>query len=245
VLAGQRKERKENTYIDALMRNAGGRGCIFLLRVEQQRHELVDRRQWDVATVVAGKQGLALEVEEEDSRRHRRLEGTDAFGGCRHVRWLMARSRPAVFEIPPSTARSPRRALSSFGRFPWHRTPRPPCFADLYRFVVAGYSPPLGYRTPPWPSLYWPFDPAPNTPQYLYYGVGKHHPSAHPLTKDIWRFTLYWTFVIFGGVFFVAGMWAWSVYPFKTKWAILIPFVYVVSGIFIALISGTIVGTVH
>jgi hypothetical protein len=67
-------------------------------------------------------------------------------------------------------------------------------------------------------------------------------PPTPSLTEDIWRFTLYWTFVIFGGVFLAAGLWAWSVYTFKTRWAILIPVLYVMSGIFIALISGTIVG---
>ena len=62
------------------------------------------------------------------------------------------------------------------------------------------------------------------------------------LTEDIWRFTLFWTFAIFGVVFLVAGLWAWSVYFLKTKWAVLIPILYVVSGEFIALVSGTIVG---
>jgi hypothetical protein len=60
--------------------------------------------------------------------------------------------------------------------------------------------------------------------------------------KDIWQFTLFWTFTIFGVVFLAAGLWAWSVYFFKTKWAVLIPVIYVLSGEFIALVSGTIVG---
>lgn len=59
---------------------------------------------------------------------------------------------------------------------------------------------------------------------------------------DIWKFTLFWTFTIFGTVFLAAGLWAWSVYFVKTKWAILIPVIYVLSGEFIALVSGTIVG---
>jgi hypothetical protein len=61
-------------YIDTLMRNARGRSCIVLLCIKQQRHEFLDGRQGDVATVVAGKQRLALEVEEEDSRGHRGSE---------------------------------------------------------------------------------------------------------------------------------------------------------------------------
>ena len=63
------------------MRNAGCRGCILLLSVKQKRHELVNSRHWEVATVVAGKKGLALEVEEEDSRGHRNLKAAMvAFG---------------------------------------------------------------------------------------------------------------------------------------------------------------------
>jgi hypothetical protein len=62
------------------------------------------------------------------------------------------------------------------------------------------------------------------------------------LSVDIWLFTLFWTFAIFGVVFLAAGLWAWSVYFLKTNWAVLIPILYVVSGEFIALVSGTIVG---
>jgi hypothetical protein len=73
------------------------------------------------------------------------------------------------------------------------------------------------------------------TPQVI------HHPIL--INVDIWKFTIFWTFTIFGVVFLAAGLWAWSVYFFKTKWAVLIPVIYLVSGEFIALISGTIVGT--
>lgn len=111
-----------------------------------------------------------------------------------------------------------------------------------HRLEGNGFSPPLGYRTPNWPSLYWPFDAGPNVAQYLYYATGSHHPSSL-LTPDIWKFTLLWTCMIFGVVFLAAGLWAWSVYFLKTKWAVLIPVIYVLSGEFIALVSGTIVGT--
>src|SRR5271154_4853736 len=62
------------------------------------------------------------------------------------------------------------------------------------------------------------------------------------LILDIWRFTLYWTFAIFGSVFLVAGLWAGSVLILKTKWAILVPLVYCFLGTLVALITGTIVG---
>jgi hypothetical protein len=70
-------------------------------------------------------------------------------------------------------------------------------------------------------------------------------PFLTVLTKDIWAFTLFWTFTIFGAVFLAAGLWAWSVYFFKTKWAVMIPVIYVVTGEFIALVSGTIVGMIE
>jgi hypothetical protein len=66
--------------------------------------------------------------------------------------------------------------------------------------------------------------------------------TKRQLRVDIWKFTLFWTFTIFGVVFLAAGLWAWSVYFLKTRWAVLIPILYVVSGEFIALVSGTIVG---
>jgi hypothetical protein len=56
--------------------------------------------------------------------------------------------------------------------------------ANRGSFLVSGYSPPLGYRTPPWPSLYWPFDASSNTPQYLYYGIGKSQFSSKPPQSD-------------------------------------------------------------
>lgn len=112
---------------------------------------------------------------------------------------------------------------------------------DCCRLEGNGFSPPLGYRTPSWPSLYWPFGAPPNVPQYLYYATGIPW-NRRQLSVDIWLFTLFWTFAIFGVVFLVAGLWAWSVYFLKTKWAVLIPILYVVSGEFIALVSGTIVG---
>lgn len=47
---------------------------------------------------------------------------------------------------------------------------------------------PLDYVTPDFPSLYWPFDVKPGAAQYLYF------------TKDIWRFTLFWTLMFYGVV---------------------------------------------
>jgi Putative transmembrane protein 170 len=71
----------------------------------------------------------------------------------------------------------------------------------------------------------------------------RSHSRTQNANPDIWKFTLFWTFTIFGTVFLGAGLWAWSVYFFQTKWALLIPLIYVLFGEFIALISGTIVGS--
>lgn len=47
---------------------------------------------------------------------------------------------------------------------------------------------PLDYVTPPFPSLYWPFEVKPGAANYLYF------------TKDIWRFTLFWTLIFYAGL---------------------------------------------
>lgn len=47
---------------------------------------------------------------------------------------------------------------------------------------------PLDYVTPEFPSLYWPFEVKPGAANYLYF------------TYDIWRFTLFWTLIIYAGL---------------------------------------------
>ncbi|KAI1007760.1 hypothetical protein K3495_g469 [Podosphaera aphanis] len=53
---------------------------------------------------------------------------------------------------------------------------------------------PLDYTTPPWPSLYWPFDEKSRIPYYLYY------------THDIWRYTLFWTLIMYAGTHSIVAM---------------------------------------
>jgi hypothetical protein len=76
VLGRGREGKERGCYIDALVRNARWRCGIFLFCIKEQGHEFVNCRHGDVATVVAGKQSLALEVEEEDSRGHGMFGGT-------------------------------------------------------------------------------------------------------------------------------------------------------------------------
>jgi hypothetical protein len=54
-----------------------------------------------------------------------------------------------------------------------------------------------GYRTPPFPSLYWLIGPPDIVkPAYLY-----HH-------KDIWRFTLFWTLIFLEAAHLLVGTYA-------------------------------------
>lgn len=114
---------------------------------------------------------------------------------------------------------------------------------------------PLDYTHPSFPSLYWPFSPLPDAPQYLYY------------QSDIWRFTLYWTLITYAGVHLSASLWAVlmqlrSVLATKTKplgepnkirqtlvWVWIIPVVYLfvagVEAVFAGSVVGLILGAVY
>jgi hypothetical protein len=61
---------------------------------------------------------------------------------------------------------------------------------------ILSNTPPLDYTVPGFPSLYWPIQPSPGEASFLYY------------SHDIWRFTFYWTLIIFLSFHFVASMWA-------------------------------------
>jgi len=63
---------------------------------------------------------------------------------------------------------------------------------------MSAYSgtPPLSYVTPSFPSLYWPIRPGPGEAKFLYY------------IHDVWKFTLYWTFITTGGAHLIVALWA-------------------------------------
>jgi len=95
---------------------------------------------------------------------------------------------------------------------------------------------PLDYATPSFPSLYWPYKAKAGVANYLYYA------------RDIWRFTLLWTLIIFAlfhvvvAVFAVymqlgKGMSAW-------KYVWLIPLVYALVAGVEALLAGSFVGLI-
>ena len=109
---------------------------------------------------------------------------------------------------------------------------------------------PHNYVAPHWPSLYWPVRATPGTPAYLYY------------TTDIWRFTLYWTLLMYGAVHVFAAAWAVlmqlrSAFTLRHKdyaastsvkqtlgWVWIVPVIYCVVGGIEALLAGSVVGLV-
>lgn len=89
---------------------------------------------------------------------------------------------------------------------------------------------PINYQTPGFPSLY---DPLPS-----------HHKEAYYLyyTKDIWRFTLFWTLIFYGATHLtVAGC---ASLTHCRNWSViwLVPLLYTFIAGLEALLSGSIVG---
>lgn len=87
---------------------------------------------------------------------------------------------------------------------------------------------PTDYEAPPFPSLYWPINPGPGEPAYLYH------------SSDIWKFTLYWTLIVYTAFHLSSGVWAFAVRP--SKLSIGVPLLYTIIGGIEATIAGTIVG---
>ena len=89
---------------------------------------------------------------------------------------------------------------------------------------------PLGYTTPPFPSLYWPLPAGTTQSFYLY------------RPDDILRFTVYWTLLLVGGIHFITALWACVVQwrNWKLIW-IALPVFSFVGGVE-ALVAGAIVG---
>ncbi|CAG85558.2 DEHA2B13838p [Debaryomyces hansenii CBS767] len=64
------------------------------------------------------------------------------------------------------------------------------------KIFVSSQNVPIGYTVPPFPSLYWPLGPTSSDFQssYLYYSF------------DIWKFTVFWSLILFGGFYLTAGL---------------------------------------
>ncbi|KAF9947237.1 hypothetical protein BGZ72_010753 [Mortierella alpina] len=94
-----------------------------------------------------------------------------------------------------------------------------------------GFLPPSEYTTPSWPSLYWPVTDPIGHGEFVFY------------PKDIWRFTTFWTLIFIVTIYTMAGLWACLVFGRKHyKWAILLPILFMITGAFIAFLSGSLVG---
>lgn len=91
---------------------------------------------------------------------------------------------------------------------------------------------PINYQTPAFPSLYDPF-PRPNAAvYYLYY------------TRDIWRFTLYWTLIFYLSSHLSVAAWALAMQGRSWRICIAIPLVYGIIAGLEALLAGSIIGLV-
>ncbi|KAK9470325.1 uncharacterized protein V1510DRAFT_405149 [Dipodascopsis tothii] len=90
---------------------------------------------------------------------------------------------------------------------------------------------PAGYETPPFPSLRWPTSNTFETYNYLYY------------KSDVWKFTLYWTMIMYAGFYGVAALWAALMGRKLVQGGITVG-VYLAVGGAMAFLSGSIVGAI-
>lgn len=89
---------------------------------------------------------------------------------------------------------------------------------------------PGSYRTPAFPSLYSLIPGALDEPKYLYY------------TKDIWRFTLFWTIIYFEGFHLAASGYAVIVQRRNWKAMWIVPVLYMIVAGVEAVLAGSVVG---
>jgi Putative transmembrane protein 170 len=89
---------------------------------------------------------------------------------------------------------------------------------------------PLDYTVPSFPSLYIPIFGNAQGQNYLYH------------LTDVWRFTLFWTLILYGGVHFLVAGFAVAVQwrNWRTMWTV--PVVYMLVAILEALLAGSLVG---
>ncbi|KAI4110412.1 MAG: hypothetical protein LQ339_001277 [Xanthoria mediterranea] len=86
------------------------------------------------------------------------------------------------------------------------------------------------YETPHFPALYWPIGVLPGEPQYLY------------TVQDAWRFTLFWTLIVFELCHLAASSYALLVQ--WRNWKVMlgvVPLYSVLAGVE-ALMAGSVVG---
>lgn len=86
------------------------------------------------------------------------------------------------------------------------------------------------YDVPPFPSLYSPIGPLRGESKYLAY------------THDVWRFTLFWTLLLYGAAHLIVALCA--VYTQWRSWKIIwaVPVLYLLVATLEALLAGSLVG---
>lgn len=89
---------------------------------------------------------------------------------------------------------------------------------------------PDSYNIPPFPSLYWFIPGKTRTPQYLYH------------QSDIWRFTLFWTIIVYEAFHIAASGYAVAVQWRNWKFMWIVPVIYMVIAGVEAVLAGTVVG---
>lgn len=92
---------------------------------------------------------------------------------------------------------------------------------------------PPTYTTPPFPSLYWFIRGKPDDPQYLYHQI------------DIWRFTFYWTLIVYEAIHIAASGYALILQWKSWRFIWIVPLVYIAIAGVEAILAGTVVGLLY
>ena len=92
---------------------------------------------------------------------------------------------------------------------------------------------PPAYVTPPFPSLYWFIRGKPHEPRYLYH------------QGDIWRFTFFWTIIIYELVHVAASGYALVVQWKNWRFIWIVPLVYTAIAGVEAILAGSVVGLLY
>lgn len=110
---------------------------------------------------------------------------------------------------------------------------------------VSSRSIPIGYSTPEFPSIFWPI--GATRPSYL--------KSFLYYSWDIWRFTVFWSLLLSGGLYFCVGVLSCcssilnshrhnTLHSFKAFTCVFILVFYVFTGLLKGFIGGAIIGVI-
>lgn len=89
------------------------------------------------------------------------------------------------------------------------------------------------YDTPPFPSLYWFIRGKPHDPQYLYH------------QGDIWRFTLFWTIIVYELIHIAASGYALVILRKNWRFIWIVPIAYIAIAGAEAILAGSVVGLLY